>query len=175
MKRLIKIGFALVLFAMLFWFSSDAAPSAQARCLADGDLYCPPLWTPVMQAQKDREGFLDARIATAREGLQIGTCDAQCIAAYDQTTYGVLGVLARVNNLPRDKVVLAYIVTWDRRAAMADKLLGAGWWDRGEVFAPWINDFADELRVNHPFAVWGGDNKQWCIVEQYGGRCRGKW
>ncbi len=166
---------ALTLVASVLIGLATTSP-ALARCPAD-DLYC-AWWTPTQQAQKVRVEKLNAFIQAAedRPWLNLGACDAACQNHYDAKGHGILSAYATVNGLPRDKVILAYIVYWDMNAEQADRLLGPGHWNpNGPVpVAEWVNQFADWLRTNHPYAIWGD---RFCVTVDYGGAgtCAGKW
>lgn len=146
-------------------------PAAQAMCPATDDLTC-QWWGPAQQKLVNQHAFLHGRIGEARDGMNIGACDAACVDAYDKTGDRLLSRFAKFNNLPVDLVVKAYIVTWDQRGAAADKLLGAGKWDVQDT-GQWLNDFADELRVNHPYFILG--ERRYCVVADLGGYCPGLW
>lgn len=146
---------------------------ASAACPNPEDLYCAPLWTPKHQAQKVREQTLDKLISESRLA-ELKSCDDACADKYDADRGGVLTKLANLNNLPKTKVIKAFIAYWDSRAKAADDLGKP--WDQREVASVWTNDFADKINVNHPYYIFPGtDNTHWCLMPEYGGSCPGKW
>jgi hypothetical protein len=161
MKKL-SIAIAIVLFLFL-------VSAASAECPI-GELYCEG-WTPANQAQKVNVARLQTRISEGSY-MNISGCGDACVGDYDKAGGNLLSRFAKFNNLPVNLVVQAYIVTWDKRAQAADKLLGPGKWDIQDTGA-WLNDFADELRVNHPYFIKG--ERQYCIVADLGGYCPGLW
>jgi hypothetical protein len=177
MKKLITVLFVVsFLLVFLAYDSTFFSTPALAQCPAAEELYCAPLWTPAMQVQKNRVAFLDKRVG---EGpwLNLSACDNKCLTNYDTSGLGVLGMLAKKNDLPYDKVVAAYIVTWDKWATQAEKDLHRKLLPRDMDlhYAIGINNFADELRVNHPFVIDPNDETKWCVEQEYGGICSGKW
>jgi len=181
-----QVGMALIIGAVIgvalamLGLALMLPPSASAACPAAEELFCSPLWTKAMQAQKNRVAFLDARIAEAKDRpwLNLSACDSACIANYDASTRGVLGALAKKNDLDYNKVVLAYIITWDKWGAQAEKDLRRKLTpeDMNKHFVIGLNDFADELRVNHALVqLDSNDETKWCVAQEYGGVCSGKW
>jgi len=174
-----QVGMALIIGAVIgvalamLGLALVNPPSASAACPAAEELFCPPLWTPKLQAQKVREETLDRVIANARPGLNLNGCDDACAAKYDEDRGGVLTKMATLNNLPKTKVIKAYIAYWDSRAVAADNLGKP--WNMQDVAATWMNDFAQKVNVNPPYRVFAGRGTEYCLLPDYGGSCPGLW
>ncbi|MBI5035551.1 MAG: hypothetical protein HZB51_34095 [Chloroflexi bacterium] len=169
----VLIGLVIGIMGAVGVISIISAPVASAACYNPQDDFCPPYWTPKHQAKKVDEETLDKLIAESRL-VELKTCDDKCADKYDQDRGGVLTKMAGLKELPKTKVIKAFIAYWDSRAKAADDLGKA--WDQGEVAAVWANDFADVIRAPHPYYIFPGtDNKRYCLMPDYGGKCPGKW
>ena len=178
-----------MLLVALIVLTAVAAPPAEAKCLAAGDLYCPPWWTPTMRKQQVRLETMDQVLADPYYAGHVARCDdttprpeyggKTCIANYDTASGGVLYAFADKNGLPRAKTVMFAIVVndlWGRQNkasfngdAKHDGIVWAKHFYWGFV------DLATRLDVNPPLQIVGRDETEWCLKQEYGGVCPGKW
>lgn len=188
-KHIRTLGASLVIAVLvalaLGLTAANVAPPAEAACPNSEDLYCAPLWTPAMQAQKNRLAWLDTMVAGHAEVLK--GCDdvtrvpaydnRTCVENFDYATHGLLYAVADHNHLPRDKTVLASIaLNWEwgvQATKVYHRELGQTDWNKH--FAPGMIALAVKLDVNPPLVILNGDEMTWCATEEYGGVCPGKW
>lgn len=172
MKWKIAIALLLGLLALLI------GNTAEAQC-PDSDLFCPPWWTIKEEMQKQRIALMEAGIKDPYYEQFIANCDTSCTQKYNESSLGVLYAFADKNHLPRNLTVLYALVIndqWGRQNQASfngNKEHDLIVWQK-HFFWGWI-DLASKLNLNPPLQMMGDDEMVWCVKEEYGGHCPGKW